>query len=177
MCCGSVRQSGAHLKNWSRGNGGTLQMAAKGSKICCFAALNRSNNRLNSCSKWEVLAVILVSAGNSRREWWIHQRLTKDLSKHLYTALRCLHLSLIHLELVSRRKAAVPRLDKSKPLRFRVWHVLPVTVGIPLLPTTEGFPSPAFPPPSSVTRARGSEKHNYRTEEIITQRLPHVTDH
>lgn len=61
--------------------------------------------------------------------------------------------------------------------RFHVWHVLPVTVGIPLLPTTGGFPSPAFPPPSSVTRARGREKHNYRTEEIITQRLPHVTDH
>lgn len=80
MCCGSVRQSGAHLKNWSRGNGGTLQMAAKGIKICCFAALNlSSNNRLNSCSKWAVLvAVILVSAENCRQERWIHQRLIKD---------------------------------------------------------------------------------------------------
>lgn len=178
MCCGSVRQSGAHLKNWSRGNGGTLQMEAKGIKICCFAALNlSSHNRLNSCSKWAVLAVILVSAENSRQEWWIHQRLIKDLSKNLYAALRCLHLSLVHLILVSRRKPAVQSLDKSKLLWFHVWHVLPVTVGIPLLPTTGGFPSPAFPPPSSVTRAREREKHNYRTEEIITQRLPHVTNH
>lgn len=66
----------------------------------------------------------------------------------------------------------------SKPLWFHVWHVLPVTVVIPLLPTG-GFPSPAFPLPSSVIRAWGREKHNYRTEEIITQRLRrlHVTGH
>lgn len=105
----------------------------------------------------------------------IYQRLSR---KNLYTVLRCLHPSLIHLGLVSRRKAAVRCLDKLKPLWFHVWHVLPVTVVIPLLPTG-GFPSPAFPLPSSVIRAQGREKHNYRTEEIVTQRLRrlHVTDH
>lgn len=56
-------------------------MAAKGIKICGFAALNlSSDNRLNSWSKRAVLAVILVSAGNSRQEWWIHQRFIKDFS-------------------------------------------------------------------------------------------------
>lgn len=84
---------------------------------------------------------------------------------------------IIHLRLVSRRKAAVPCLDEPKPLRFHVWHALPVTVVIPLLPTG-GFSSPAFPPPSSVTRAQERERHNYRTEEIITQHLSrlYVTD-
>lgn len=105
----------------------------------------------------------------------IYQRLSR---KTRYTVLRCLQPLSLHLRLVSRRKAAVGCLDKLKPLWFHVWRVLPVTGVIPLLPTG-GFPSPAFPPPFSVIRARGREKHNYRTEESITQRLRrlHVTDH
>lgn len=127
----------------------------------------------NSCSKG-------AGVENSRWEQWIHQELVKGFpgkKQTLCTVLRCWHPLLNHPGLVSRRKAAVWCLDKPKPLWFHVWLVLPVTVVIPLLPG--GFPSPAFPLPSSVIRAWGRGKHNYRTEKTITQRLRrlHVTDH
>lgn len=150
MCCESARQSGAHLKKRSRGNGGTLPMAGKGVGICSSAVPDlRSDNKLQNGFKWAVLAVVLVSPEDRRCERRIDQRLSM---KKLCAILRCLHPSSIHLGLVSGRKAAARCLDKPRPLCFHVGHVLPVTAVIALLPTG-GFPSPASPPPSSVIRA------------------------